>query len=283
MYAQNLIQIAGSPAHGLGETDFKITTIQPPLTAGAGIANIINVAVMDMKLYLNMAHIYPDSIPRSYTMYMKQFSPFVRQLQNGNNNSFTIDLKQWRRISHIAIAFINKSNEAFHYSPCDFSSGFTAYNNANPPVLQNVETYNTTNQIANLYQVYITFAGVKYPMNDYTLLMTNNNGLSNDLSRAWYDYLVASDSLRDRAGNLLDFKSWQVTPIFLWKTFQDIKTTNNTINVTINVRQIQNPNYNSNANVLVCGLYDEYYNLVFDDKYRVTDEKLDATPIGVHD
>ena len=70
-----------------------------------------------------MAHLAEESIPRSLTVYMKQFSPFVRPLLAANNNSFTVDLKDYRRMSHIAICFINKSNESFHQSPCDFTSG----------------------------------------------------------------------------------------------------------------------------------------------------------------
>ena len=99
---------------------------------------------------------------------MKQFSPFLRNLGTGNNNSFTVDLRQYRRMSYIAVTMINLVNEPFHISPTDLSSGFSAYNNASPPALQAVETKNINDQLSNLYQIYITFAGVKYPMNDYT-------------------------------------------------------------------------------------------------------------------
>ena len=130
-------------------------------------------------------------------------------------------------------------------------------------------------------------------MNDYTLL-TTTNGTSTDMARAraWYEMIVASDSLRDRSGSLMDFKTWQTNPIFLWKTFQDMKTTNNTINVTINCRSViptstpgvtTAPNYTSNINAFIFGLYDEYYSLTFDDQYRVLTETLDATPIGIHE
>ena len=222
-----------------------------------------------------MAHIAESSVPRGiYTIYMKQFSPFLRNLGTGNNNSFTVDLKQYRRMSHIAIAFINMTNETFHMSPTDFSSGFSAYGGS-PIALQAVETKNINDQLSNLYQIYITFAGIKYPMNDYTLLTMADNFHANDLSRAWYDYLLACDSLRDRSGNLLDFKSWQVSPIFLWKTFQDIKTTNNVVNVTVNCRSNATNSYSgSNTNVFLCGFYDEYYKMEFDDQARCIYETL---------
>ena len=295
LYAQNLISIAGSSqvqtvaTGGIGGGNYTVQTYTQPFQSGAGSnTNIINVAVMDMRLYCCVAHLEKESIPRSITIYMKQFSPFIRPLLTGNNNSFTVDLKQYRRMSHIAICFINKSNEAFHMSPCDFSAGFTAVNNVG--ALQNTESYVTTNQINNLFQVWINFGGVKYPMNDYTL-MTTTYGQSGDMARCWYEYIVNSDSLRDRAGSMVDFKTFQVSPIFLFKTFQDLETSTNTINVTINCRSaIPNadgtttvPSYTSNINAFICGLYDEFYKLDFDEQYRVVSERLDATPLGIHE
>ena len=294
LYAHNLIQIAGSPsvqatgAGGVGGGNYQVTTLSYPFQSGAAQnTNVINVAVTDMRLYLSVAHLDKMNIPRSVTIYMKQFSPFVRPLLTGNNNSFTVDLKQYRRMSHIAICFVNKSNEAFHQSPCDFSGGFTSLNNAG--ALQTTESYINTNQINNLYQVYISFGGNKYPMNDYTLL-TTTYGVSTNLARAWYEMIVGSDSLRDRSGSLIDFKTWQASPIFLFKTFQSMETTNNTINVSINCRSVipnangttSQPSYTSNINAFILGLYDEVYSLVFDDQYRVVTESLDAVPIGVN-
>ena len=164
-YATNLIQIAGSPS-AFGGNTFAISTLNPysfgyHSATGAnfavntgitgGLPNTINVAVTDMKLYVQMAHIAESSVPRGiYTIYMKQFSPFLRNLGTGNNNSFTVDLKQYRRMSHIAIAFINLTNETFHMSPTDLSSVFTAYS-GNPSTLQAVETNNINDQLSNLY------------------------------------------------------------------------------------------------------------------------------------
>ena len=192
-------------------------------------------------------------------------------------------------MSHIAICFVKKSNEAIHQSPCDFSSGFTSLNNAG--ILQNTETCLSTNQISNLFQVYLYFGGTKYPMNDYTLL-TTSYGMSTDMARAWYEMIVASDSLRDRSGSLIDFKTWQSNPIFLWKTFQDMKTTSNTINVAINCRSViptatpgvtTAPNYTLNINAFIFGLYDEYNKVELDDQYRCISETLDATPFGINE
>ena len=164
MYAQNLICIAGSNKvlggeGNVGGGDYAITTF--PCSGGSsdldGKTNIINVAVTDMRLFLCMAHLAEESIPRSMTVYMKQFSPFVRPLLAGNNNSFTVDLKDYRRMSHIAICFVNKSNESFHQSPCDFTSGFSSLDNTG--TLTTTETYSYKNQISNLYQLYINFGG----------------------------------------------------------------------------------------------------------------------------
>ena len=290
MYAQNLICIAGSPhvasgAGNVGGGDYKVTTLPYPSVYAN---NTINVAVTDMCLFLCMADLAEESIPRSLTVYMKQFSPFVRPLLAANNNSFTVDLKDYRRMSHIAICFINKSNESFHQSPCDFTSGFTSLDNNN--ALTSAETYQFKNQISNLYQLYIIFGGTKYPMSEATLLTTNYLD-TGDMARSWYETLVASDSLRDRDGSLIDFKTFLASPIFLWKTFQGLKQTTNNINVTINCSsQIPTdfnattaPAYNSNINAFCLGLYDEMYKLQFDDQYRCISEDLDSTPIGIHE
>ena len=92
MYAQNLICIAGSNkvASGVGNVgggDYQVTTF--PCNSSSDLAgknNLINVAVMDIRLFLCMAHLGEESIPRSLTVYMKQFSPYVRPLLAGNNN-----------------------------------------------------------------------------------------------------------------------------------------------------------------------------------------------------
>jgi hypothetical protein len=285
LYAQNLIYIAGSPlvASGVGNVGGGNYTIQnysyPFSSTATSNTNIINVAVTDMRLMCCVAHLEKESIPRSLKLYMKQFSPFVRLLLTGNNNSFTVDFKQYRRISHIAICLINKSNETLQQSPCDFSGGFTSGTN-------NTETYISNNQVNNLYDVSINFGGTNYPMNKYTLMSTQY-GSSSDMARAWYDMIVASDNLRDRAGSAVDFKTFLVSPIFLFKTFQDLKTATNTINVTINCRSsiptsataTSSPNYTSNVNAFVLGLYDEVYSLTFEDEYRAITEDIGAVPI----
>ena len=110
-------------------------------------------------------------------------------------------------------------------------------------------------------------------MSESTLLTTNYLS-TGDMAKSWYETLVASDSLRDRDGFILDFKTFLASPIMLWKTFQGIKQTTNTINITINCRsQIPTdfatftaPAYTSNINAFVLGLYDEFYKCIFDDK-----------------
>ena len=77
----------------------------------------------------------------------------------------------------------------------------------------------------------------------------------------------------------------------LWKTFQGIKQTTNTINITINCRsQIPTdfaaftaPAYTSNFNAFVLGIYDEFYKCVFDNHNCCISEDLDATPIAINE
>ena len=146
--------------------------------------------------------------------------------------------------------------------------------------LTSTETYQFKNQISNLYQLYIIFGGTKYPMSEATLLTTNYLD-TGDMARSWYETLVASDSLRDRDGSLLDFKTFLASPMFLWKTFQGLKQTTNNINVT-GINTLTAPACNSNINAFVLGLYDEMYKLQFDD-HRMISEDLESTPIEIHE
>ena len=115
--------------------------------------------------------------------------------------------------------------------------------------------------------------------------MTTSYGQSGDMARCWYEMIVASDSLRDRSGAMVDFKTFQVSRILLWKAFQDLETSTNTINVTINCRSVipasttttTATSYNSNINAFILGLYNEMYSLVFDEQYRCVSEKLRNT------
>ena len=226
-----------------------------------------------MRLMLCVAHIEKEAIPKSIKIYMKQFTSTIKPLLTGNNNSFTVDLQQGKRISHIALCFINKSNELFHASSCDFTGGFTS------PTPATSETYINTNQINNLYQVYINFAGAKYPA--YESVLCSSDGKSTvDLARAWYDTLLASDQLRDRCGSTIDFKTFLASPIFIWKTRQDIKWQSNTLNVTVNCKSATGLSYSSNINCFIMGLYDECYSLTFDNEYRVLTENLQSVALG---
>ena len=50
-----------------------------------------------------------------------------------------------------------------------------------------------------------------------TTLLTTNYLSTGDMAKTWYETLVASDSLRDRDGSILDFKTFLASPIMLWK------------------------------------------------------------------
>ena len=133
------------------------------------------------------------------------------------------------------------NKESLKCSPTDFSSGFYTSNTIGndaytvaTEVMNNAvvnTSTNSNNPITGLNLIRIQYASSVYPQPDYNLNFTNFNpnvGLtsvgssntSNDLFRAFYDFLVNSDSLRDRAGSLLNFEGWQIAPIFIFKTHQ---------------------------------------------------------------
>ena len=155
-----------------GSNTCAIPAIVGPPAVAAGVAYTfsnaastfkpcsINICVTDMKLYLARAHVL--SIPRNikHTYHLKQFSTYWSSLANpGNNNNFSFSFKENRRISHIAIAFVNTSGSGTtfgKYSPTDFSSGFS--------ITGDTETKNTTDALSNISKLVVNFCGNIYPI-----------------------------------------------------------------------------------------------------------------------
>jgi len=100
------------------------------------------------------------------------------------------------------------------------------------------------------------------------LTSVGSSNTSNDLFRAFYDFLVNSDSLRDRAGSLLNFESWQIQPIFIFKTHQPPNNDDNTCLVsTYFNNNIAGGNSTgvTNAHLLVVGFYDDVLKMKYNE------------------
>ena len=100
---------------------------------------------------------------------------------------------------------------------------------------------------------------------------------SNDQQKAFTDYTVFIDAIRDRAGSLLSFSQWQANQIYVFKLKQNMNTTTGDCYVTVNTTA----NVASPTNAFIMGLYDEYLTLTYDEYSRITSLKIDsALPIS---
>ena len=185
-------------------------------------------------------------------------------------------MKQNRRITHIIIAFTQNSQNPFKSTPTDFSSGFI--------INADAETNITTDGMSLINNVSITIGGVTYPQAVYSLSsnvssatpfvvtapLTSN---TNDQGKAYSDYTVFTDSIRDRNGSLLSFSEWQANQMYVFKLKQNLNTTTGDCYVTVNTTA----NTASATNVIIMGLYDEYLPLKYDKYSRITSLELNST------
>ena len=275
IWANSLIQIAGSNVCTLVNGQNYIVTKSN--AADALRACSITVGVTDLRLYLCRAHVTNAYVPRSITqtIALKQWSPYRYQLTAGQSNTILAPMKQNRRITHIIIAFTSNLQTPFKSTPTDFSSGFT--------INGNNETNIMTDGMSLIQNVSITIGGVTYPQAVYNLssnvlnatpyAVQVNASNTNDQGKAFIDYTVFTDSIRDRNGSLLSFSQWQANQIYVFKLKQNLNTTTGDCYVTVNTTA----NVTSATNVVIMGLYDEYLTLKYDEYSRITSLELNST------
>ena len=97
---------------------------------------------------------------------------------------------------------------------------------------------------------------------------------NNDLYKAYTDYTIFSDGLRDRQGTLMNYSEWTQQQLYVFKTRQSLNNTSGNCYVTINC----STSVTIPTSVLILGLYDEYLTLSFDELARITTIKKDTTP-----
>ena len=95
---------------------------------------------------------------------------------------------------------------------------------------------------------------------------------TNDLFKAFTDYTIFTDGLRDRNGTLMNWSQWLANQIYVFKTHQTMNSTNGTVYVTVNLSAAMT----TPTSVMVLGLYDEYLSLTYDEYARITEIKKDA-------
>ena len=156
----------------------------------------------------------PDAVSIVKEIYIKQFSTNIHTVTNGTSDEFNVSFTKNRRITHIGIAFLQPAG-LIKTSPSDFSAGYKIVAAGGNPTVAEAYNTGTANPLESLSCLRILCAGSTYPTPDYNLQFNNynvnsnfesSNNQSNDLFRAYYDFIVNSDSLRDRAGALLNLK-----------------------------------------------------------------------------
>ena len=265
-YHLNLLNLAGStdcslPAVNAVDLTFgKLSSA----TSNSGIKNNISVAILDMNLWLYRCHMDDAvSIPRE--IYINNFTSTIKPI-TGTTSEFNVDFKKNRRLTHIACAFIHPKN-VVKFTPTDFSSGFE--------MSTTTENYITDNSpIFQINNLRIEYAGTVYPFIPYDLnfdfkaeIDTTKN--SKGTFRCVYDYFNFSDSLRDRSGSMHNANSYIVSPIIMFKTFQNPNNDDNTCICSVNTK-----NQLTNCNMLVMAFYDENVALSYDQYGKYAGFKL---------
>ena len=241
--------------------------------SNSGTANNISVAVVDMNLWLYRVHA-PNAVSIPKEIYIKQFTATLHTI-TGTHDEFNVDFKKNRRLTHIACAFVQKKG-AMKYSPTDLSSGYYigADSGAGVDTASAVATTEaivySNSPIVQLQNLRVEYAGSVYPFQPYELnfdtkALIDTSKASKGTYRSFYDFCNFSDGLRDRNGVLLSSDQYIVSPIVLFKTFQNPDNDSNTCLCTIDLR-----NAVTNCQVLVMAMYDEVVSLSFDEygKYK---------------
>ena len=110
----------------------------------------------------------------------------------------------------------------------------------------------------------IEYAGTVYPFQPYELDFDFTGAIdtskqSKGTFRCLYDYYNFSDGFRDRSGAMLSADQYIVSPIILFKTFQNPNNDDNTCICSLDLRSAV-----TNCSVLVMAMYDENIKLSYD-------------------
>ena len=304
-FATDLVNIAGTNFNALGTANafwniLPIPVGGVPVGAGVGTENQIYVGIRDITIWLARVRL-PSPVSSAKLLGIKQFSSLLHAINQSPHDEFIVETKRNRRVSHICIAFTQPKNASLKTTQTVFDAGFSAgaattgqplYTTAEnklgafggvvtgsleAPVYQN-------SPIINLNYLRVEFGGSTLPQTPYTFnfnwttksLGTGATGKNNsyDVLRAYNDYLNATDAFRDRAGCMLSFEQWIVSPIFIFKTHQvpnaDTSTALISIDFNNSVGQPQTFNNTGGYNCLVMCLYDEAVQLTYDQFAHLT-------------
>ena len=271
----NLISIAGSNFSSLG-APYTITKLESPFPT-AGTINTIAIGVVDLNLWLYRVHM-PDVVSIPKEINIKQFDSVLHPITAGTHDEFNVSFKKNRRVTHIALAFVQKKAN-IKTTTTDFSSGFCI----GAGVTANGVTTDTSSAVAitedivysnspifQLSNIRIEYAGAVYPFQPYNINFDHTNRsaggnvtpyVSGNNQRIYYDYCNFSDQLRDRSGALLSQEQHQISPIFIWKTFQNPNNDDNGCTITLDFKSGI-----TGCNCIVVGYYDETFQLMYNDQ-----------------
>jgi hypothetical protein len=279
-YHLNLINIAGSNVSSLptgGPVNFTITRLTDAThfaSPNANNYNTIGVGIVDINLYLYRVHM-PNAVSIPKEIYVKNYSSTLHAITSGTHDEFNVDFKKNRRITHIACAFVQKKG-SIKCCPTDFSSGFyigadsgAGVDTANAAATTEAIVYSAS-PIVQLQNIRIEYAGSVYPFQPYDYNfdyrgVIDTTKASKGTFRSITDFYNFSDALRDRAGHLMSAENCLVSPIILFKTFQNPDNDGNTCICSVDFK-----NSVSNCYLLVMAFYDEVCKLSFDQyaKYK---------------
>jgi len=293
-FATDIVNIAGTNFNALGANLWTIVPIQSGGTVPV-TENVIYVGIRDITIWLARVRL-PSPVSSAKLLGLKQFSSLLHAISSGNHDEFIVETKRNRRVSHICIAFTQPKNSSLKTTQTVFDAGFSmsAQTTGQPSTTENIIGGTTgvvtgsieapvylNSPIINLSYLRIEFGGATMPQTPYTFNFNwTTNGIksgknnSYDVLRAYNDYLNATDAFRDRAGCMLSFEQWLVSPIFVFKSHQVPNADTSTALVSIDFTNSAGSNtaFNNSGlyNCLVMCLYDEAVQLTYDQFAHLT-------------
>ena len=233
------------------------------------VANSIGLGVDDISLWLYYVKM-PSIVGKIYEIHMKQYFSQIHTITS-TNESFTLTLPNGgRNVTHLMACFLQRTRgSVLKRSSNDFSSGYLNGTDGEgttgaSPVASEVKI--TGDAVTNLKMIRFVLDKT-YPNPDYSLnfdlpATPTNNTLYNteDVSRAFYDFLNNADAKFDRSGNIVSIQQFINEPMFCFKVNTESTTYHETLQVYVTLGNNYAP---STSQLLVVALYNEDLRLTF--------------------
>lgn len=246
-YEYNIVQWTDELATNYAGTSIsKLTAASAP--AGTTRSVLVGCGGAALQLY-RLKYYNPgvDMVANIRNIKLKQMYSQIVPLVGSSVNT-TMSIPAQRHVTHILAGFIHTSRGSYKKSTTDFTAGFT---NANP------EVKNTYWAGDYLKSIKFTYKGQRFPDPAYNL-DTSASTNSNNLLRAFAEFMNMSEHRLYGNGSLFDFNKWMDNKVFCFRTDGAFKS--NDTNIYVNCEFSHEP---TDSTLLVVLLYEETLRLTY--------------------